>query len=332
MIDGATILITGGLGAIGSALSREVLRRGAAKIIILDDLSSSYAFLCEDLMKDPRVQHIRASIIDDAALTQAFASRPSIVFHFAANFANQNSIDHPIRDCEVNSLGTMKMLEWTRIAGGVKKFLFASSSCIYGNAQNRGGEIVRPYSVETHDHHPETPYAINKLHGEYLVNFYNQFHKLDTVNLRYFNSFGPGELPGLYRNVVPNFFALAMQGKPLPITGDRTTSRDFNYIGNTVDATLLAVETLSSAGKTYNVGSGQEMVIYELAEKINSLTGNKAGIAMKAPRNWDSINHRCADIGKTVSELGYKPIIDVDAHLKETYDWLLKWKEKFPAM
>ncbi len=321
LITGNHILVTGGLGAIGSGLTRELLKRGAGSITILDDCSSSSKEVCKDILKDKRVEFIEDSIVNDAALKKAFAKSPTVVFHLAANFANQNSVDHPVKDCEVNSVGTTKVLEWSRNAK-TKKFIFASSSCIYGNASN--------FAVDSIDFRPETPYAVNKLHGEYLVKFYHEYHKLDTTILRFFNSFGPGELPGRYRNVIPNFFALAMRGIPLPITGDETTSRDFNYIGNTVSATLLAVDSPVSSGKIYNVGSGKEVTIVELAKTINELTGNDAGIIMKPMRRWDTIKHRKADIGLTVTELKYEPQVDFKKHLKETYEWLHEHKDLFP--
>lgn len=313
IIQGSSIVVTGGLGAIGSTLNRALLSQGVGSITILDDCSSSVEDLSRDILDDKRVTFIRRSIVDDAALDEAFLSKPTIVFHLAANFANQNSVDRPIVDCEVNSLGTAKVLEWSRRTG-VQKLVFASSSCVYGS---RGS-----FAVDSIDFHPETPYAVNKLHGEYQVQFYHRFHRMNTTILRFFNSFGPGELPGQYRNVIPNFFALAMQGKPLPITGDKTTSRDFNYIENTVAATIASVTSAVSGGKIYNVGSGQEITIYELAEAINRIAGNRAGIEMRPARNWDSINHRCADISLTVAELGYAPVIDFQNQLQATYAWL----------
>ncbi len=320
MIKGSKILITGGLGAIGSALSREVLKKGAASLTIIDDNSSSNPALSEDILSDSRVTFIADSVVNDAALSKAFAGVPEIVFHLAANFANQNSVEHPIIDCEVNSIGTVKVLEQAR-KNKVKKFIFASSSCVYGNAEH--------YSPDTKDFHLDTPYAINKLHGEYLVKFYHEYHKMDAVILRYFNSFGPGELPGKYRNVIPNFFALAMQGKVLPITGDKDTARDFNYVDNTVQGTLLATEHPASGGKIYNIGSGSEVAIVKLAEVINSITGNKAGIEWHPARSWDTIKRRRADIMKTADELGYSPVLDFEGQLKTTYEWLKKHEQHF---
>ncbi len=321
-MKGKNILITGGLGAVGSSLSRAALVQGIASLMIIDDESSCISEVSRDILDDKRVTYLKGSIMDDALLKKALLDvRQDFVFHLAANFANQNSIDFPVKDTEVNSVGTVKMLEYSK-KGNVGKFIFSSSSCVYGSG--------RDFSVDTKDFHLDTPYAINKLHGEYLVEFYNSYHGLPTTTLRYFNSFGPGELPGAYRNVVPNFFALAMQGKPLPITGDRETSRDFNYVENTVTATILAALSDVSNGKTYNVGSGKETTIVSLAEAINKITGNTAPIEFKPVRKWDSINHRCADISVTQKELGYAPVIDLEAQLQKTYEWLKTHEAHFP--
>ena len=324
MIEGANVLITGGLGAIGSALSRTLLQRGGRALTIIDDFSSSTPDVTLDIVRDPRVTHHRRSIVSDECLRHAFLERPQdIIFHLAANFAHQSSIEHPVTDCEVNSLGTAKILEYARRAV-VKKFVFASSSCVYGNARN--------YAVDNRDFNLDSPYAINKLHGEYLVGFYHEYHKMNTTVLRYFNSFGPGELPGKYRNVIPNFFVRAMRGLDLPITGDQSTSRDFNYVENTAQGTILAAESPVSVGKVYNVGSGKEVTIVSLAEKINAISGNTAGVTFHPQRSWDSIKSRCADISKTVADLGYRPVIDLDAQLEETYRWLQKNERYFPAI
>lgn len=321
MIANTRILVTGGYGAIGSALCRALLKENVARLVIVDDFSSSVPEVTEDIRRDPRVRSLRGSIVDDAILAEAFREAPAIVFHFAANFANQNSVDHPVLDVEVNSIGTMKVLEEARKAG-VSKFVFASSSCVYGNAKS--------FAIDTRDFHLDTPYAINKLHGEYLVKFYHDYHRMNTTILRFFNSFGPGELPGLYRNVIPNFFALAIAGKPLPITGDPKATRDFNYIENAVAGTLLSAEKPVSSGKTYNIGSGKETAIGTLAGHINAITGNKAGIVQKERRAWDTVQRRVADISETQKDLGYEPVIALEKQLQVTYEWMAQHRKYFP--
>lgn len=320
---GTYVLVTGGLGAIGSALCRALLARDIAHLTIIDDCSSANPALSQDILADQRVAFIDDSIVHDAVLEDAFSTKQEIVFHLAAHFANQNSIEDPISDTNVNSIGTIKVLEASRKAK-VQKFIFASSSCVYGNANS--------FSIDTRDFHLDTPYAINKLHGEYLVKFYHDYHGMNTTILRYFNSFGHGEMPGRYRNVIPNFFALAMAGKPLPITGNSKASRDFNYVENVVMGTLLAAEKPASNGKLYNIGSGVETSIGTLATHINAMTGNAAGTVLLERRSWDTVLRRCADISEAVKDLGYQPVIDLEAQLQSTYEWLQRYRDLFPAL
>jgi nucleoside-diphosphate-sugar epimerase len=154
---------------------------------------------------------------------------------------------------------------------------------------------------------------------------------MNTTILRFFNSFGPGELPGLYRNVIPNFFALAMAGKPLPVTGDPKATRDFNYIKNAVAGSLLAAEKPVSNGKIYNIGSGHETEIGEIARLINAITGSKAGVVQKERRSWDTVQRRVADISETQKDLGYEPVVDLENQLKATYEWLRQYQKHFPV-
>ncbi len=321
-MQGKNVLVTGGLGAIGSALCRAMLARGVASLTIIDDCSSASPLLSKDILDDQRTTFIQKSIVDDSALKEAFSRPQDVVFHLAAHFANQNSVEHPIDDCNVNSIGTLKVLEQARLAK-VSKFVFSSSSCVYGNGPD--------FSVDTVTFHLDTPYAINKLHGEFLVRFYHDYHKMNTTVLRYFNSFGPGEMPGRYRNVIPNFFMLAMSRKPLPITGDPKASRDFNFVENVVQGTLLAAEKPESNGKTYNIGSGKETSIGEIADMINEIAGSSAGTELKQQRAWDTVFRRKSDISHTERDLGYAPVIDLPTQLRATYEWLQKHRDIFPA-
>lgn len=304
------VIVTGGAGAIGSALSRRLLAEGAKKVTIIDDCSSGFV---ENLPVDPRVTFLRGSITDEAILEQAFAGGCDVVFHLAAHFANQNSVEHPVLDLQTNGEGTLKLLEAARTAG-IKKFVYASSSCVYGNQTGPLNESQVLLQLDT-------PYAISKLVGEQYAIFYNHFHKLPVVVLRYFNSFGPSEYPGRYRNVIPNFIARALEGSPLVITGTGAETRDFTYIDNTIEGTVLAATNPNSAGKIYNIGGGREISILELAEKINAATGNTAPIEFKPRRAWDTVARRCADITLAQKELGYNPKDDFTNQLATTIAW-----------
>ena len=192
-----TILVTGGAGAIGSNLCRALAEAGAAKVIILDDLSASYAWNIPNL---PNVLFVKGSITNDVDLKRVFHEKPAFIFHLAAFFANQNSVDYPEKDLLVSQLGTVKMLEHAVLQGGIKRFVYAGSGCaIYG------AQAPLPLKEEFVSMHLSTPYQISKMAGELYCNFYWHHYGLPIVKTRFFNSFGPGEVHGQYRNVIPNF-------------------------------------------------------------------------------------------------------------------------------
>jgi nucleoside-diphosphate-sugar epimerase len=145
---------------------------------------------------------------------------------------------------------------------------------------------------------------------------------LNTTVIRYFNSYGPGEFPGKYRNVIPNFFHKAMKGEPLLITGTGNETRDFNYVGNAVEGTMLAFTKNNGIGQVFNIGYGDEIKIIELAKKINKITKNEAGIIYQEKRNWDNVLRRCASIDKARKMLGYQPNVELDEGLKHKYEWM----------
>src|SRR3990167_3595807 len=226
------ILVTGGAGAIGSNLVRALSETGAKKIIILDNFSSSYAWNIPNL---PNVLLIQGDMTNDIDLKRAFNEKPTIIFHLAAFFANQNSVDYPEKDLLVSTLGTIKMLEYAVLIGNIKRFVYAGSGCaIYG------AQAPLPLKEDFVSMHLSTPYQISKMTGELYCNFYFHHYHLPIVKTRFFNSYGPGEVPGQYRNVIPNFIYWAMKGQPLPITCSGNITRDFTYVADVVDALLRA--------------------------------------------------------------------------------------------
>ena len=192
----------------------------------------------------------RRSILEKEVLKEAFKQKFDYIFHLAAQFANQNSVDYPCRDLLTNGMGTLKLLQYA-VEKGVGRFIFASSSCVVGKQTVKEPTTIAHLELDT-------PYAITKLLGEHYVYYFHRQYGLPTVTLRYFNSFGPGEYPGKYRGVIPNFFQRALSGKPLIITGTGDETRDFNYCQNTVDGTLLAALSDDAVGRVFNIGSGVE--------------------------------------------------------------------------
>lgn len=310
------VLVTGGAGAIGFNLSRALAELGA-QVIILDDLSSGVRWNVPSL---PRVLFVEGDILDEVKLKRVFFERPQIVFHLAAFFANQNSVDHPERDLMVNGLGTLRLLEYSLLSG-VERFVYASSGCsIYGS------ESPLPLREEFMSMHLSTPYQITKMLGELYCNFFFNHYGLKVVKPRFFNSYGPGEVPGQYRNVIPNFIYWAMKGETLPITGTGEETRDFTYVEDIVDGLLRAGSFESAIGQEFNLASGKETRIIDLAYMINNAVGNKGGIRFSDRRKWDKKPRLLASIDKARNLIGYEPKMSFEEGLRKTIEWFrLNW-------
>lgn len=315
-----TILVTGGAGAIGSNLVRALAELGAKKVIILDDLSASYEWNIPNL---PNVLFVKGDIRSDIDLKRVFTEKPAYVFHLAAFFANQNSVDFPETDILVSGLGTIKVLEYANLTGGIKRFVYAGSGCaIYG------AQAPLPLKEEFVSLHLSTPYQISKMTGELYCNFFYHHYGLPIVKTRFFNSYGPGEVPGQYRNVIPNFVYWALKGQPLPITGTGKLTRDFTFVGDIVDALLRSGYYEQAIGEEMNIASGVETEIVHMAERVNELTGNKAGIAFADRRKWDTKSRLRASIDKAQDLLGYDPKTEFDDGLNLCIDWFNQhWAE-----
>lgn len=309
---GKTVLVTGGAGAIGGNLVRKLNETDVNQIIILDNLSSSYAW---NIPKTDKIKFIEGDILDDEKLKWIFKFKPDIVYHLAAHFANQNSVDKPETDLMVNGLGILKVLQYSQMVD-VERFIYASSGCgIYGT------DSPMPFKEESMSMKLYTPYQVTKMLGELYTNYFHNLYELPIVNARFFNSFGPGEVPGRYRNVIPNFFYWAMSGDPLPITGTGDETRDFTYVGDIVNGLLSMGHYEEAVGEAFNLGASREIKIKDLAQWINELTENPGGILFKERRSWDKKNRLLSDISKAKKILGYKPSVDFKEGLGYTYNW-----------
>lgn len=315
------VLVTGGAGAIGSNLCKRLVELGAT-VIILDNLFSSYIWNVPDL---PNVLFVKGDVTNDIDLKLVFNMKPSIVFHLAAFFANQNSVDYPETDLLVSGLGTIKTLEYAVLIG-VEKYVYASSGCaIYG------AQAPLPLKEEFTSLHLSSPYQISKMTGELYCNFYYHHYELPVVKTRFFNSYGPGEVPGQYRNVIPNFIYWAMKGYSLPITGSGKMTRDFTYVGDIIDALLRAGYYEQAIGQEMNIASGEEIDILELANRINELTGNKAPLRFTERRKWDTKSRLLASIDRARELIGYNPKTGFDEGLQLTIQWFRENWEKIEA-
>jgi nucleoside-diphosphate-sugar epimerase len=170
----------------------------------------------------------------------------------------------------------------------------------------------------------DTPYQITKLLGELYCNFFFNFYGLPLVRTRFFNVYGPGEIPGKYRNVIPNFIYSALLHKPLCVTGTGDETRDFTYVADIVDGVLRAGAIPEAVGEAINLASGTETKVIEIAQIVRAVTGNKTEITFGERRNWDKIVRRRASIEKARRLLGYAPTVDIRKGIETTAPWILK--------
>jgi len=316
--QGQTVLVTGGSGAIGSNLCRALTTLGA-NVVVLDDLSSADPSALAGL---PNCTLYEGSVLDHEALNAVFFRRPRIVFHLAALFANQKSVEHPEKDLMVNALGTLRVLQLAQVAA-VDRVVYASSSSLLRQVN---GQPIDEEGVSFDLH---TPYQVTKLVGELYCNYFKNHYGSKIARVRFFNSYGPGEIPGRYRNVIPNFIYAALQRQPLRITGTGRETRDWTYVGDIVDG-LLRVGVMDAAvGEVFNLATGRETPVIDIAKWINEITDNPAGVAHAERRDWDSHSRRWASVDKARRLLGYQPQTDVYTGLEKTVAW---FRENWPQI
>lgn len=307
--SGFDALVTGGAGAIGSRLVRRLLAEGARKVVVVDDLSSGYRWL---LPEDPRVQLVVRDVVEIHSL--GLDLEQPHVFHLAAFFANQNSVDHPADDLHTNGLGTLNVLDWGAKTG-VKRVVYASAGCsIAGHGIDAPIREDMPVSLFL-----DTPYQITKALGEFYCNYH--LPKVSSVRCRFFNSFGPGEVPGPYRNVIPNFIWLAMHDRPLTITGTGEETRDFIFVDDLVDGLVRCAGTPEAHGEAINIGTGIQTTVIDMAQAILRLTGSKSEIQYAPRRAWDHSVRRQADNAKAREVLGLYPQVAFCDGLEKTVAW-----------
>ena len=295
------ILVTGGAGFIGSHIAEHFQNR--ATIRVLDNLRSGFRHNLHGLEHE----FIEGSILDREQVRRAMAG-VDYVFHLAAMISVPESMQKPIECNELNTTGTLVVLEEAARAG-VKKLVFSTSAAIYGD------NPATP-KVETMFPEPKSPYAITKLDGEYYCDLFAREGRLQTACLRYFNVFGPRQDPkSQYAAAVPIFIDRAVKNEPITIHGDGEQTRDFIYVKDIVAANAFFA-TESKATGVYNVAYGQRITINELAKTICQLTGSRSEIKHSAPRPGD-VKHSLASIEK-IRATGFKPASNFSDGLGET--------------
>lgn len=300
-------LVTGGAGFIGSHIAEALLARGE-RVRILDNFSTGHR---GNLAGLERAELVEGDIRDPEACARACAGA-TWVFHEAALPSVPRSLADPRTTHEVCATGTLHLLMAAREAG-VRRFVYAGSSSAYGDTpQLPKSEEMAP--------DPRSPYAVGKLAGEQYATAFRHSFGLSTVTLRYFNVFGPRQDPSSqYSGVIALFTRKLLAGEECTIFGDGETSRDFTYVGNVVEANLLARDRPSVSG-IYNVGADARTTLTELYQAIARQLGSRRAPVYAAERPGD-IRHSLADLTAARRDLGYEPRTDLERGLATTIAW-----------
>jgi UDP-glucose 4-epimerase len=308
-LENARVLVTGGAGFVGSSLVRRLLREGA-RVTVLDDL---FTGRIENLPRKG-VDFVEGSVCDPRIVERLVADN-EVIFHAAARNIVV-STKNPREDFETNIGGTLNVLLAARATKGrVKKVLYTSSTSIYGNP--------RYLPINEDDHlSPLTPYAVSKLSGENYCMAFFESYDVPTSAVRYSNVFGPGQDPANpYCGVVAKFIESLFAGKPPVIHGDGSQTRDFTYIDDAVEATVLAAQSDRALGEVFNVGTGVETRVNELAAVLARLVGVNVEPEHTNRRDIDNIRRRVVNIEKTRRTLRWTPSFTLEAGLKATVQW-----------
>jgi UDP-glucose 4-epimerase len=309
-------LVTGGAGFIGSELTRQLAEPGA-RVTVVDNLANGKQENLAGLPAD-RVKFVVTDIRDETKMASLLQD-VDIVYHLAC-LGVRHSIHSPRENHEVNATGTLQLLSVAR-AKGVKRFVYVSSSEVYGTARKV------PQKEDGHTF-PRTVYGGSKLAGECYTRAFYLTHGYPTVVVRAFNAYGPRcHHEGDSGEVIPKFLLRGMTGKPMVIFGDGTQTRDLTYVSDTARGILLAGEHDEAVGQTINIGNGHEMSINDLAREVAEVLNKPdAPVVHDAPRPGDVLR-LYADITKARELLGYEPQVSLRDGLIKLRDWYLSLDE-----
>jgi len=313
MAGAARYLVTGGAGFIGSNLVAALAAAGE-RVRVLDNLSTGFSENLDGIPQQTLIERIEGDIRDAEAVAKA-AAGVEVVFHEGALGSVPKSVDVPIESDSANTGGTVTVLDVAR-RQGVKRVVFAASSAAYGETEELPKrESMAPQAL--------SPYAVSKLAGEMYLRVFASLYGLETLNLRYFNVFGPAQTPdGAYAAAIPRFVDRAITGKPIEIYGDGEQTRDFCFVKNTVKANLLAASTPKKlTGQVVNVAGGRRIALNALVREIARVLGREVEVDHQAPRAGD-IRHSLGDISVAKELLGYDPEVKWEDGIAPTIEYL----------
>lgn len=322
--SGSRVLIVGGAGFVGSNLVHQILEQAPKEIIVVDNLLSSDV---ANIPTDARVRFVFGSITEDRIL----ASIPEdldYAFHLACYHGNQSSIANPLADHDNNTLTSLKLFDRLKEIKGLKKLVYAAAACAVAEKTYDTPTATTEEQPVTLYH--DSPYSISKIIGELYGNYYFQQHQLPFVKARFSNVYGPREILGagqwrgtvhtVWRNVTPTFVWRSLNGEALPLDNGGNASRDFIFVEDMARG-LMACALKGAVGEVYNLATGKETSILELATIINEFTGNKTPLDLRPARNWDRSGKRFASTEKASRELAFEARIDIRNGLRRTVDW-----------
>src|SRR5256712_7776793 len=309
------ILVTGGAGFIGSHLVEKLLAAGH-EVVILDDFNDFY---------DPQIKHANIAGFDkdvtvyhvdlrDGGSVRSLFHREKVdaIAHLAARAGVRPSIQHPQLYCDTNVSGTLHLLEAARVTG-VERFIFASSSSVYGNSK------TIPFSEDRQLIQTLSPYGATKIAGEFLCSTYSHLYGIRVVALRYFTVYGPRQRPDL---AIHQFTRRIHAGKPTDQFGDGTTRRDYTYIDDIIQGTIAALKYDGPMFDIFNLGESETIQLKDLIAAIEKALGKKAKIN-RLPEQPGDMRLTCADISKARKLLGYNPKTKFEDGLPKFIDWFL---------
>jgi len=305
-------LLTGGAGFIGSHIVKRLVGEGAV-VRVVDNLSTGQVARLEKLRCS--IEYVEADLADNL-VSDEVVKDVDYVLHQAAIPSVQRSVCDPVGTNRANVTATLNLLESCRKAK-VRRFVYAASSSAYGDTE------VLPKSEEMPPN-PLSPYALQKLAGEHYCKLYYSLYGLETVCLRYFNVFGPGQDPhSEYSAVIPKFISKLLINELITVYGDGEQSRDFTYVENVVDANLLAVQATKACGKVLNIGCGERITLNTLIQLLEEIVGVKAKVSYSASKPGD-VRHSLADINLARRLLEYEPKVMAKEGLRRTVEAFVK--------
>lgn len=320
----ATILVVGGAGFVGSNLVHQLLGQNPKQIIVVDNLLSSET---ANIPADDRVRFVFGSITDDKILA-GLPEDLDYAFHLACFHGNQSSIADPLADHDNNTLTSLKLFDRLKDIKSLRKVVYAAAACAVA-------EKTYDAPTATTEDQPvalyhDSPYSISKIIGELYGNYFFQRHKLPFVKARFSNVYGPREILGagrwrgtvhtVWRNVIPTFIWKALHGESLSLDNGGNASRDFIFVEDMARG-LMACALKGDAGEVYNLATGKETTILDLAKMINDLTDNKAPLDLRPAREWDRSGKRFASTQKAKERLGFTARVSIDEGLVQTVRW-----------